>query len=444
MRLLGVGLNGLMKFCAFMDLPRPIFQSFYDRIVNSISIATQAVSAVSKKKAALEEKRISLENGMEDGIIVSGDGSWRKRGFSSLFGITSLIGWYTKKVIDVVVKSKYCKACQHWEAKEGTAEYWEWKSTHDDECQANHSGSTGKMEVDSAVEMFQRSEELYGIKYKYYIGDGDSKTFLGISNSDPYNGFEIKQKECIDHVQKRMGTRLREIVKKQKGSSGRGKLTGKLIDELSTYYGLAIRRNSDDVEKMRKDIWATIKHKISTDSKPQHDDCPKGAESWCSWQRAVASGNISEYRHKPPLPKEVLEAITPVYENLSRDDLLQRCLGGFTQNNNESFNKSVWAIASKCQSGGKKIIDIAADISVLLFNDGLRSLMKVLETLGVTIGPNCFNFCVETDAARIEQAERSLTDAAKEARRASTSSRKVAGDRDLLLEGQLYGAGIAD
>lgn len=68
--------------------------------------------------------------------------------------------------------------------------------------------------------------------------------------------------------------------------------------------------------------------------------------------------------------------------------------------------------------------------------------MKVIETLGVTIGPNCFNFCVETDAAQIEQAERSLTDAAKEARRASSSSRKDAGDLDLLLEGQLYGAGI--
>lgn len=117
MRLLGVGLNGLMKFCAFMDLPRPIFQSFYDRIINSILIATKAVSAMSQKKAALEEQRISLENGVADGIIVSGDGSWRKRGFSSLFGITSLIGWYTKKVIDVMVKSKYCKACEHWEKK---------------------------------------------------------------------------------------------------------------------------------------------------------------------------------------------------------------------------------------------------------------------------------------------------------------------------------------
>lgn len=65
--------------------------------------------------------------------------------------------------MDVMVKSKYCKDCQHLEAKESTAEHWGWKSTHDDECQANHSG---KMEVDSVFKMFQRTEELYGIKYE--------------------------------------------------------------------------------------------------------------------------------------------------------------------------------------------------------------------------------------------------------------------------------------
>jgi len=36
MRLLGIGLNGAEKFCGLMDLPRPIFQSFYDRIVKQL------------------------------------------------------------------------------------------------------------------------------------------------------------------------------------------------------------------------------------------------------------------------------------------------------------------------------------------------------------------------------------------------------------------------
>lgn len=47
-----------------------------------------------------------------------------------------------------------------------------------------------------------------------------------------------------------MGTRLRNLKKNTKELGGKGKLTGKLIDELSMYYGLAIRRNHDSVLKM--------------------------------------------------------------------------------------------------------------------------------------------------------------------------------------------------
>ncbi|EFN64887.1 hypothetical protein EAG_02546, partial [Camponotus floridanus] len=198
-------------------------------------------------------------------ITVSGDGSWRKRGFSSLFGITSLIGCHTGKILDVQVKSKYCKQCEYWKNKSETSEYEQWYATHADDCQANHQGSAGKMEVDTMVEMFARSDRLYGVKYANYIGDGDSKTFKGIVESQPYDNFEIKKKECIDHVQKRMGNRLRNLKKQVKGLGGKGKLTAKLIDQLTIYYGLAIRRNCDSIENMKNEIWATLFHKISTD-----------------------------------------------------------------------------------------------------------------------------------------------------------------------------------
>lgn len=48
------------------------------------------------KRAAIEEKRLSEKNGQNDGLTVSGDGSWRKREFSSLLGIATLIGWQEK------------------------------------------------------------------------------------------------------------------------------------------------------------------------------------------------------------------------------------------------------------------------------------------------------------------------------------------------------------
>lgn len=444
MRLLGIGLNGIIKFCAFMDLPRPIFQSFYDKLVKTISIATAAIRENSSKRAAVEEKKMSEEKGMIAGITVSGDGTWRKRGFLSLYGITTLIGWLTGKIIDINVKCKYCKSCEFWKDKEGTAEYEEWAESHKDKCDMNHEGSAGKMEVDAIVEMFSRSESLHGLKYSNYVGDGDSKTFKGITDARPYEDLVVRKKECIDHVQKRMGTRLRNLKRTVKNIGGKGKLTGKLIDELTIYYGLAIRRNTDSIENMKKEIWATLYHKISTDKNPQHDNCPVGENSWCTWQKAKACNQLTQYTHKPPLKQEVFNAIEPIYIELSNDKLLERCLGGFTQNSNESFNSVVWTMAPKVTSSGKTVLDMATDIAVCNFNDGLTSIMAIMQVLQMPIGQNCYNFCAETDARRVKTAERSLTDAAKHTRKALKSDRKETERAEVDVEGQLYGAGIAD
>ncbi|XP_011883932.1 PREDICTED: uncharacterized protein LOC105571069, partial [Vollenhovia emeryi] len=141
---------------------------------------------------------------------------------------------------------------------------------------------------------------------------------------------------------------------KTKGLGGKGKLTGKLIEELSVYYGLAIRRNKDSVESMRKEIWATLYHKVSTDSHPQHHFCPTGEDSWCSYEKAKAKTDVANYKHKPAMYTEVFEAIKPIYEELSSDQLLTRCVGGFTQNTNESLNATVWSMAPKSFGSGKK------------------------------------------------------------------------------------------
>ncbi|EFN67718.1 hypothetical protein EAG_07647 [Camponotus floridanus] len=72
------------------------------------------------------------------------------------------------------------------------------------------------------------------------------------------------------------------------------------------------------------------------------------------------------------------------------------------------------------------------------------SLAKVLEVIGMKIGPNCYNFCMESDAIRIAKAERSMSDQAKDARRANLAARREENEADLNVEEQLYGAGIAD
>lgn len=441
MRLMGIGINGVKKFCAFMDLPHPVYQKAFKKIMDTLHEVSETVCFSSMKSAAQAEKEKTIAEGETRGITVSGDGSWRRRGFSSLFGIFSLISWYTGKIVDIEIKSKFCKACSFWKSKEDTAEFESWKESHEIHCESNHEGSAGKMEVNSATQMFARAEEKNDVKYINYVGDGDSKTFKAIVEQNPH----VLKKECIDHTQKRMGTRLRQLVKKTKGLSGRGKLTGKLIDELTIYYGLAIRRHCSSVDEMKKAIWATLYHKVSTNDNPQHHLCPEGIKSWCTWQSTkVFVGNTQNYKHETPMSMEVFEAVKPIYEDLSRDELLTRCLGGFTQNANESFNSLVWSMAPKTISSGKIVLDTAVYLSVLCFNDGFSGIMQVMQQLGITIGRRCYNFCSEADATRIALSERSLTEEAKVARKDATSSRKDEDAENVCLEGQLYGAGIAD
>jgi len=134
--------------------------------------------------------------------------------------------------------------------------YEEWLSQHD-ECDVNHVGSASKMEVDSVKEMFDRSIDYYGVKYTRYIGDGDSATYKGLLNLNPYD-VPVEKLECYLHVKKRMGTRCRNVRKQNKGLGGKNKdtlkLTDKLINKLQKYYGLAIMRHQDNVDEMYKAI----------------------------------------------------------------------------------------------------------------------------------------------------------------------------------------------
>ncbi|XP_044584565.1 uncharacterized protein LOC123265047 [Cotesia glomerata] len=255
-----------------------------------------------------------------------------------------------------------------------------------------------------------------------------------------------------------MGTRLRELVKKtteekivkgkktqKKILSGKGKLTSKLIDKLTVYYGLAIRRNCESVEKMKEAIWATYYHYSSTDTKPQHDNCPKGPDSWCAWQRASATNTLSSFKHEyTPLPDEVLIAMKPIYDDLSKDELLERCVGGFTQNNNESFNQLIWKITPKILPAGSKIVNIAALVAACIFNEGTSALLLIMHGMDLKLGRNSHEYARILDENRVCAAEKKSASETREARIRHRQEQKDALDIATAAGSLLYGPGIDD
>ena len=151
-----------------MELSAGFNVKVYYEIVNNIKIAVKSVFDIVQRIAINEEKQKNAEKGHGENLTVSGDGSWIKRRFTSLVGIVSLIGKYSKKIVDVVVMSSYCRACEYWKKVKDAVGFALWYENHKKHCSAIK-GSAGKMEVQGVVKMFLRSLEKFAIRYGYTI-----------------------------------------------------------------------------------------------------------------------------------------------------------------------------------------------------------------------------------------------------------------------------------
>ncbi|GFU34315.1 uncharacterized protein TNCV_1991131 [Trichonephila clavipes] len=137
-----------------------VSQNAYDRINAKIADVSEALANASMKKAAGEEIII---DGTVNSVVVSGDGTWKTWGHTSLIGVYTLIGADCGKVLDMVTPIKSQK-------------------------------------------------QKHGLKYQRYIGDDDSKTVSSIAEKKPYgDSVPIGKIECVGHVQKRIGSRLRKL-----------------------------------------------------------------------------------------------------------------------------------------------------------------------------------------------------------------------------------------
>ncbi|KAG8224659.1 hypothetical protein J437_LFUL005161 [Ladona fulva] len=95
---------------------------------------------------------------------------------------------------------------------------WELEKARDEgNCTVSHRVSSGKMEVYTIKEMFLRSEEFYRVRYGTNVGDDNTRTFKALLDVELYGEkFKIQKSECIGHVEKCMGTRLRTVKKTAK------------------------------------------------------------------------------------------------------------------------------------------------------------------------------------------------------------------------------------
>ncbi|GFV94392.1 uncharacterized protein TNCV_3352301 [Trichonephila clavipes] len=128
--------------------------------------------------------------------------------------------------------SKRCEECEQtkFALEEDSAEFHIWYEGHQDVCSSTHVGLSGEMVVNSAVKLWETSESI-GFRYTTVLFDGDSKSFLELKERNVYGSeTKIKNKECINHGSKSLGTALRQTIKdwRVKGVTLGGKKRGSL------------------------------------------------------------------------------------------------------------------------------------------------------------------------------------------------------------------------
>ena len=233
------------KHCGYMNMPRLMAITTYNDIVNTRSLhgdcsRTHVICCGedSRGKPCYEFSEDVTAN-----VAISADGTWQHRGYSELNGAATIIGIGNVNFLDFEVLSKLCKVCETWEPLKVTASFDEFmKTSH---CPVNHPGSAGSMEAAGVLQRFQRSTTDRKLRYTMYIGDGATKAYSDVVEADPYPEFPVKEGECNGHIQKRVGTHLRNLIKNTgllTDDKPLGERSFKDINKLHTYFGVAIRQ----------------------------------------------------------------------------------------------------------------------------------------------------------------------------------------------------------
>ena len=210
-----------------------------------------------------------------------------------------------------------------------------------------------------------------------------------------------------------------------------GRLANALIDKLQVYYGLAIRRNTGNLQGMIKEISAGLHHTASSDCNPQHQFCPK-ENSWCKYIIAWANRQLymtktyapgqntkyvirkaHEYKHSQALPPAVVKELQPIYKRLSQPELLQKCMHGETQNLCESFNSLLWQRCPKTVFSGRDHLDRGLADAALHFNCGKSGHGELFLLLGLDTGLHSAKFYEISDTRRIVASPRKSSEKEK-------------------------------
>ncbi|CAF4142249.1 unnamed protein product [Rotaria magnacalcarata] len=247
-------------------------------------------------------------------LTVSLDGTWKKRGHQSMYGIVFLIEAELGYCLDFETLSKRCELCEVKQRILTASQFKKWYEMHQTTCSKTWDGSAGGMEKE-------------GLRYTNMISDGDSSAyeavkhtyvnaliknlirsgkftnhssmdskdeniniFLSKLSSEQYENNLVTKEDCINHVKKRVSSHLKTLKSRYSGfenvreenltsateknkhiqpvgksrkrrrladgksyGGGAGRMTKAMEHKLADSYGIAIRQSSESAKNLDED-----------------------------------------------------------------------------------------------------------------------------------------------------------------------------------------------
>ena len=197
----------------------------------------ESMAAAGKEEKRLAEERGEYHEGVP-AITVIVDGGWSKRShkhsYNAKSGVGIIIGLKMEKLLHIGVRNKYCTACGQGIPQEQHA------------CYKNWDASSSEMETDIILEGFKQTEQVHGVRYTHFIGDGDSSVYPTLIQNVPGWGHAIKKLECANHACKCYRGGLEKLVHENSSFKGKGGLTQKMRRRLTSAARCAIRMRSKE------------------------------------------------------------------------------------------------------------------------------------------------------------------------------------------------------
>ena len=190
---------------------------------------------------------------------------------------------------------------------------------------------------------------------------------------------------------------------------------------------------------MHAAVRATLFH-VASSMEIDYPYCPEGKDSWCEFHQDRANGT-STYKPGPVLPLDVVKKLKTIFAELSDESLLEKCLDGRTQNQNESFNSMICERIPKTRYVSFTQLELGVCDAVANFNIGKKASVLIYEKMNLIAGKFTLQGCDKISRKRLVASKYTEMDSTKKRRKICRCKAKQKDDKNESKEGQTYKAG---